>query len=176
MPVERPRTFGKNERPLSSSQNSDQRFERGAVTAALGIDRNDVELREKPAEHRTVQQRFPGEKKNGAIGHAPGQWRVEKALMIRGENHRAVIDHSLGVNDAKPEENPAKQFDKAVTNPVIRIQSRYSISIPLIFNRPTISPTTPSIVRFELSMTCASSAIIKGEARREESARSRAAI
>ena len=43
--------------------------------------------------------------------------------MVRGENHRAVIDHPLPMNNPEPKENPRQQFGKIIADPVVRIQN-----------------------------------------------------
>ena len=95
--------FRKNERAIASAQNSDQRFERAAIVA-FEIDRDDVELRQKPAEDRRLHQRFFRKKIDGAVTGVSGQRRIEITLVIHGENHRAALDHPLPMNDAEAEE------------------------------------------------------------------------
>ena len=53
--VERARALGKNERALVCAQNADERLESAAIAAFL-IDRNDVQLRQQPAEHRDIEK------------------------------------------------------------------------------------------------------------------------
>ena len=57
--------FGKNQRAMVRSQNPDQRLERAAIAAFL-VNRNDVKLRQKPAEHRKIEKRLAREKINRA--------------------------------------------------------------------------------------------------------------
>lgn len=171
--IERPRALGKNKRAMIGSQDTDDRLERAAIPTVL-VDRNDVELGQEPAEHREVEEAFAREKINRAPAPAASKWGIEITLVIHRQNDRAFLKDTFRMNDAKLKKDSRDETREMVNREVPGIHC--AIVRPLRFNRPMISPTTPSIVRLELSMTCASSAIIKGEARREESASSRALI
>src|SRR6266581_2649715 len=79
---------------ISRAQDSNQCYQRGAV-ASFQIDRDDIELRQNPPEHRHIHQRFFCEKKNGSVAGVSSQWRVKKTLVIHGQNHRAGLNDAL---------------------------------------------------------------------------------
>ena len=114
--------FGKHQRPLARFQNANQRLERDTIFSFL-IHRDDIQLRQEPAEDGSLQQRFFREEKNRAIGNAAYERRIEIALMVRCQNHRTMIDHPLAMHDAQPEENPAEQPNQAIAKPVVEIQN-----------------------------------------------------
>jgi len=43
--------------------------------------------------------------------------------MVRSQDNWSVIDHSLAMDNAEPEENPGEQFDEVIANPIVRIQN-----------------------------------------------------
>src|SRR4030095_10991253 len=168
--IERARALGKNERALVCPQKANERLESAAIAAFL-VDRNYVQFRQQPAEQRDLEERFACEEIDSAPAADAGKRRIEIALVIHREDDRSFLDDALGMHDAKTEKDPSDQSGKMVDREIPVIHGE--IVRPLSFRRPMISPTTPSIVRLELSMTCASSAMMSGEKRREESASSR---
>ena len=114
--------FGKNQRPLTRFQDANQGLERNAIFPFL-IDRDHIQLRQKPAEDGPFQKRFFREKKNRAVANAAHEGRIEITLVVRRQNHRPVIDHPLAMHDAQPEENSADQLNQMVAKPVVGIQS-----------------------------------------------------
>ena len=72
-----------------------------------------------------VQECLAREKKNRAIGHAADERRIEVTLVVRRQNHRAVIDHAFAMDHAKPEKNPATYLDEIVAEPVVGIQNTW---------------------------------------------------
>lgn len=120
--VERALALRKNQGPLSSSQDPNQRFQRAAIVPLL-IDGNDIQFRQKPAEERSGQKRLAREKIDRAIGDAADERWVEITLVVRRQNDGTVIDHAFAMNDAKPEKNPTHQPNEMVTKPVIGIQN-----------------------------------------------------
>ena len=111
--VERARAFGKNERALVCAQNADERLERAAIAAFL-VDRNDIQFRQKPAEHRDIEQRFAREKINRAPAADAGKRRIEIALVIHREDDRSFLDDALRMHDAKTKKDPGDQSGKMI--------------------------------------------------------------
>ena len=103
------------------------------------------------AEHRDIEERLAREKINRAAAGDPGERRVEVTLVVHRENDRSVLDDAFRMNDAVAKENARDPARQIVTEDVPGTHA--AIVRPLSFKRPMISPTTPSIVRFELSMT-----------------------
>ena len=120
--VEGALALGKHQGPLSGFQDPNQRFQSNAIVPFL-IDGNDIQFRQKPAEERPGQKCLAREKKNCAIGNAADERWVEITLVVRCQNDRTVIDHALAMDDAKPEKNPADQFDEMIAEPVVRVQN-----------------------------------------------------
>ena len=89
--------------------------------------------------------------------------------MIHREDDTALLDDPFTMDHAKIKECSREKLGEMVAELIMDAHYSPAIRNPFSFKRPMISPTTPSTVRFELSMTCASSAMIKGEARREVS-------
>ena len=57
-------------------------------------------------------------------------------MVVRGENHRAVIDHPLAMNNPEPKENPRQQFGKMIADPVVRIQNALTDFHPFHLQAP----------------------------------------
>src|SRR5262249_39181 len=155
------------------AQNPNQRLKCAAIAAFL-INRDHIQFGQDPAQERNLEQRFSREKINWAPAANPGKGGVEITLVIHRQNHRTFLDDPLGMDHPEAKEDPGDKTGQMIDREVPRVH--VATVRPLRFKRPMISPTTPSIVRLELSMTCASSAMIRGDARREESALSLALI
>ena len=70
---------GKTTVPWFVFQNTNERFQRAAIGSFL-IDRNDIEFRQKPTEHRDIEESFAREKINFAAGSNTGERRIEITL------------------------------------------------------------------------------------------------
>ena len=72
-----------------------------AAVAAFQVDRNHVELGQKPAKHGNIHQRFFRQKINWPVAGVAGQRRIEKTLMIHGQDHWPVLNDPFAMNDAE---------------------------------------------------------------------------
>src|SRR4029077_7992307 len=95
--------------------------------------------------------------------------------MVRSQNRRTLLYQIFASVDLQSKREFRYRGAKGMASPVKR-RHRLTSEVPgnpFWRNLPNTSFTTPSIERLELSMTSASSAITRGDERREESARSR---
>ncbi len=174
--IQRARTLGENHGAAALFQNPDQRLQRAAIVPLL-IDGDDVKARQKPAQHRHIEERVAREKKHLAPGGDAGERRIEIAFVIHRNDDGSLRDPPLAMLHAKAEENFRQQPAQKITAPIPKVHcgtggacTASSTGTPANLSRSTICSTTSAIEKWELSITTASGAIVSGEARREESA------
>ena len=124
--IRRTGAFGKNERAIALSNKSNQNLERAPIDSFL-INRDHVDLRQQPPQQWGIEQASPRQKIDGPIAGDPGERRVEKTLMVHGQNNRAALNHPLGMQYADLKKDPRDQPRQIVPEPVIEIHDPGSI-------------------------------------------------
>lgn len=148
--VERAGAFGKNQHAMIVAQNANESLERAAISAFL-INRNDIEPRQKPTENRKIEERLTREKIDRPSTSDSRKRRIEIALVVHCQYDRTFLNDTVGMDDAEVEEKLSNKARQMVDGEIPGVHC--AIARPLSFRRPMISPTTPSIVKLELSMT-----------------------
>src|SRR4029077_5791437 len=95
-----------------------------------------IQLWQKPAEQRRVQQCSASEKVDCSIARSARKRRIEVTLMIHCENRRPALNHALTMNYAKPKKKPAGEKKKVITKPVIEIHLKMSRFLELAIFPP----------------------------------------
>jgi hypothetical protein len=93
----------------------------GTAIDAFLINWDHIQLWQKPAEGRRVQQRSPGQKVNRSVARNPCKERIKITLMIHCQNRRPALNHSLPMNYTKPKKQSPGQTRKVIPKPVIEI-------------------------------------------------------
>src|SRR5689334_10560417 len=77
-----------------------------------------------PPEHRKTKEAFASEIVYPAMDPCANQRRIQKAGMVRGENHRAANGHSLRIADTPSKVECIKSPKKYPTQEINRIHCR----------------------------------------------------
>ena len=120
--VERAAAFRENENAVSRAQKANERLERAAIAAFL-IDRDDIQLRQKPAEKFSFEETFAREIIDVAFAGGTGKRRIEIALVVHRHDDRAFFDQMFLMQHAKAKEQTRDQLAQRINRPVIGIHS-----------------------------------------------------
>src|SRR5262249_16826396 len=118
--VQRTRAFRENQYPIPRLENTNQSLDGAAIHAFL-INRDHIQLWQKPAKQRHVQKRSPGQKVYRPIASSPRKRRIEITLVVHCENHRPLLNHALPMNYAETKKQSADQTRKVIAKPVVEI-------------------------------------------------------
>jgi hypothetical protein len=85
------------------------------------IDRDYIELWQKPTEQWYIEQGSPRQKVNRPIARSAGKRRIEITLMVHCEDGGAALKHPLPMDYTKTKKQSANDATKMIPEPVKEI-------------------------------------------------------